>query len=75
MDKNLDYYLSLPFTREIIPDPSGCWFVRIKELPGCMSQGETAQEALRMIEDALQLWLKLSLEDGDAIPEPKQEEE
>lgn len=75
MEKNLDYYLKLPYTRELMPDETGAWFVRVKELPGCMSQAETPQEALRMIEDALRLWLKVSLEDGDAIPEPRLEEE
>jgi len=75
MDKTLEYYLSLPYTREIIPDPSGIWFVRIKELPGCMSQGNTPEEAMRMIEDAMHGWIEVSLEDGDQIPEPRLEEE
>ena len=75
MEKDLTYYLGLPYTRELIPDPSGGWFIRIKELPGCMSQGETNAEALEMIEDAMRLWLKISLEDGDPIPEPRAEQE
>jgi antitoxin HicB len=75
MDKKLEYYLGLPYTRELIPDPTGVWFVRIKELPGCVSQGNTQEEALRMIEDAMRGWIKVSLEDGDPIPEPRPEEE
>ena len=53
MEKDVNYYLSLPYTREIIPDPDVGWGVQIKELPGCMSQGKTVEEALRMIEDAM----------------------
>ena len=75
MVKTLEYYLGLPYTRELIPDTEGGWFIRIKELPGCMSQGDTPEEALRMIEDAMRGWLAVSLEDGDPIPEPRPEEE
>jgi antitoxin HicB len=75
MAKTLEYYLGLPYARELIPDTEGGWFIRIKELPGCMSQGDTPEEALRMIEDAMRGWLAVSLEDGDPIPEPRPEEE
>lgn len=75
MEKNLEYYLSLPYTRELIPEPSGIWFVRVKELPNCMSQGNSPEEALRNIGDAMHGWIKGELEDGSPIPEPKEEEE
>lgn len=69
MDKTLDYYLSLPYTIEIIPD-EGAWFVQIKELPGCMTEVDEWDEILPAIEDAKRLWLEVSLEHGDPIPEP-----
>lgn len=75
MNKDIHYYLSLPYTRELIPDPEGGWFVRIKELPGCMSQGDTPEEAIRMIEDAMRGWLEAELRKGSPIPEPRVEEE
>ena len=75
MKKNIEYYLRLPYTRELIPDPEGGWFVRIKELPGCISQGETTEEAIEMIEDAMRGWLEVTLEDGESIPEPRVEED
>ena len=75
MEKNLEYYFNLPYTRELIREASGIWFVRIKELPNCMSQGNTPEEALRNIEDAMYGWLEGELEDGEPIPEPKEEEE
>jgi antitoxin HicB len=75
MEKNLEYYLGLPYTRELIPEPSGIWFVRIKELPNCMSQGNSPEEALRNIDDAMHGWIKGELEDGEIIPEPREEEE
>lgn len=68
--KNLRYYLDLPYTRELIPEPEGGWFIRIKELPGCMSQGDHAEEAIVMIEDAMLTWLLSAMLTGDVIPEP-----
>jgi len=72
--KTIEQYLRLPYTRELIPEPEGGWFVRIKELPGCMSQGDSPEQALAMIGDAMRGWLEASLENGDPIPEPRQEE-
>ena len=71
MEKGVSYYLSLPYTIELAPDPDGGWFVSIKELPGCMSQGDTQEEALTMIRDAQEGWLAVALEDGLSIPEPR----
>ena len=71
MEKTVDYYLGLPYTIEMIPEPEGGWFVTVKELPGCMSEGDTPEEAIEMIRDAMRGWLEVSLEDGDSIPEPR----
>ncbi len=75
MDKNLEYYLGLPYTRELIPEASGIWFARIKELPNCMSQGNSPEEALLNLNDAMLGWIKCELEDGESIPEPREDEE
>ena len=71
MEKSLEYYLSLPYTIELIREPEGGWFVRVRELPGCMSAGDTPDEAIEMIQDAMRLWIQTALEDGDPIPEPR----
>lgn len=71
MEKTLEYYKSLPYTIELTSDPDGGWFIAIRELPGCMSQGDTPEEALTMIQDALEGWLAVALEDGMPIPEPR----
>ena len=71
MNKTVEHYLSLPYTIELIPEPQGGWFVSVRELPGCMSQGDTPEEAIEMIQDAMRGWIEVSLEDGDTIPEPR----
>jgi len=75
MDKDLAYYLGLPYTIELIPEPQGGWYAGIKELPGCMTEADTPEEALDEIRQLQAEWLQISLEDGQAIPEPRPEEE
>ena len=71
MTKDLNYYLSLPYPIELIPDEDGFWFARIPLLEGCMTNGDSREEALRMIDDAKQLWLETALQVGKTIPEPE----
>jgi len=71
MNKQVEYYLGLPYTIELVPEPEGGWFVAVRELPGCMSEGDTPEEAIEMIRDAMRGWIEVSLEDGDPIPEPR----
>jgi len=75
MEKTLKYYLNLPYTIEMTQDVDEGWFARVKELPGCMSQGDTPEEALEMIRDAMEGWLEVALEDGMRIPEPRRLED
>lgn len=73
-NRNLDYYLSLPYTTELYPSEHGGYVARVVELPGCITQGETPSEAAEMAEDAKRAWLETALEEGIRIPEPVPEE-
>jgi antitoxin HicB len=70
MNKTLDYYLSLPYPIELIPDRNGVWFAAIPLLKGCITQGDSREEALLMLDEAKELWLETALEEGIPIPEP-----
>lgn len=70
-EKDLEYYMSLPYRVEIYPEPDGTGYTAvIPELPGCMTCADTLDELWDMIEEAKRGWLEVSLEDGDYIPEP-----
>ena len=69
-EKTLDYYLSLPYPIELIPDEDGFWFAQIPLLRGCMTQGSSRLEVLDMLDKAKLLWLQSALDRGIAIPEP-----
>jgi predicted RNase H-like HicB family nuclease len=47
------------------------FIVEVPELPGCMADGETYQEAVQNVEIIIQEWLETAQELGRPIPEPK----
>jgi len=75
MEKNIDYYMSLPYQEVIVAAKEGGYVGYISELRGCITQAETKEEILTMLEEAKQDWLLAALEDGVAIPEPANQEE
>ena len=71
--KNLNYYLSLPYKLEIIPDSEeGGFAARFPELPGCITCGETLDDVVKNAEDAKKEWLLTAIEENREIPEPFQ---
>ncbi len=50
------------------PAEEGGYTVYVPSLPGCMSEGDTYQEALDNIREAIQGWLEVAREFGDEIP-------
>jgi antitoxin HicB len=71
--KTLEYYLSLPYSILLTPDKDGYWFAEIPLLDGCVTNGNSREDALAMIDDAKRGWLKTALELGLPIPEPERE--
>jgi len=43
----------------------------VPELPGCMAHGDTPEEALKNVKEAIQLWMDTAKEFDDPIPTPK----
>lgn len=68
--KSLEYYLNLPYAVTVYPEPEGGYVAVIKDLPGCMTQGETADEIMENIEEARQLWIETAYDFDDLIPLP-----
>jgi predicted RNase H-like HicB family nuclease len=63
-------YLSLHYPITFYPETEGGYTVIIQDLPGCLSTGETLQEAMDNILDAKQQWFETALKYGDPIPLP-----
>jgi antitoxin HicB len=71
MKKPTEYYLGLPYSVEMRRSADEGWFVHVREWPGCMSQADTAEEALANIQEVIPLWLEGALESDYDIPEPR----
>jgi predicted RNase H-like HicB family nuclease len=52
----------------IYPGEDGYWVAECSSLPGCVSQGETREEAIRNIREAIQLYVETLVEDGLPVP-------
>lgn len=53
-------------------EPEGGYSAHVPSLPGCASQGETVEEALANIREAIELYLESLKKDG--LPLPKESE-
>ena len=41
----------------------------VPALPGCISAGETVDDALENIRDAMDLWIKMARDKGEGVPQ------
>lgn len=76
MKKDLNYYMGLPYSRVIEEknDESGHYYYGyIKELPGCQSTSDTREEIFSSLDEAMEGWLEVKLENNLPIPEPDNE--
>lgn len=56
--------MSLKFAVTLDRDEDGVWVVECPAIPGCVSQGETREEAYANIKDAIRLCLEVRAERG-----------
>jgi len=49
---------------------NGGFSVTVPALPGCVSQGETREEALAMVCEAIEVYIESLVANGDPIPGP-----
>jgi predicted RNase H-like HicB family nuclease len=62
---NKNYRVALQY------DPDGYWIAEHPELPGCIADGETAQEALSSLDTSRELWIESRMATGLEVPEPQ----
>lgn len=49
----------------------GHWVAECLSLPGCVSQGQTREEAVSQLREAIQLYIAVLVEDNLPIPEER----
>lgn len=71
--KTVKDYINLPYNYIVQPinDESGSYYyARVLEFDGCQSTGNTFQEALNNLKEAMEGWIETKLEAGFDIPLP-----
>ena len=63
----------LKYTVVFEPSDEGGFVASVPALPGCMSQGETFEEAVKMIKDAISGYLAVLKDKGEEIPHESEE--
>jgi len=57
------------YTIILEPDPEeGGYTVTVPALPGCVTQGETIEEAIVMAKDAIRLFIETLMAEGQPVP-------
>ena len=52
------------------PEDGGGFLATVPDLPGCASDGETAEEALANVRDAVAAWIEEARALGRPVPQP-----
>ncbi len=69
--KTLNDYMKMPYRMEIVEDTDeGGFVVSYPDLPGCVTCGETVENAVANALDAKKAWIEAALEEGISIYEP-----
>lgn len=74
-DNQIKEYLKLPYSytvgRDTEHDGKEYFFVRVNELPGCASDGDTPEEALKNIKNAMYDWIETAIINNEKVPTPE----
>lgn len=52
------------------PEDGGGYIALVPDLPGCMSDGDTREDAARAVADAITAWIEEAVALGRSIPAP-----
>jgi len=65
----------LNYHKRLYQDDEGDWIVEIDDLPGCVADGKTPDEAIANGREAMRSWMESRISAGLDIPEPSVAEE
>ena len=60
------------FVRVLDAGDGGGYFSHVPDLAGCMSDGDTPEEAIANARDAIGCWIEAAEEMGHPVPSPSQ---
>ncbi len=60
---------SLTYKILLTKEPEGAYTATVPALPGCITYGENIDQAISMAKEAIELYIELLREKGEAIPD------
>ncbi len=60
--------------RPLSEEEGGGWLAEVPDLPGCISDGDTAEEAAADVRGAVESWIEAAEELGRPVPAPRADE-
>lgn len=60
--------MSHQFNICLIPEEDGRWTAEVPTLPGCVTWGNTKEEAIERIKEAIELYIEVMNEEGKPVP-------
>jgi antitoxin HicB len=69
--RSVEEYLDLNYRFSLRKDEDGGFVAEVEELPGCVADGETPNEAVENLREAMKSWIASRQEAGLDIPEPR----
>jgi len=75
MESNVEEYMKLSYSTIIVPDVTtdgeACYLAKNPELEGCMSHGDTPEEAMHNLFEARRLYISTLIAEGLDVPPPQ----
>ena len=59
-----------PYARILTRDEDGRYAAEVLEFPGCFSSGDTPDEAMAHLDEAIEVWIGATLDEGAVVPPP-----
>jgi predicted RNase H-like HicB family nuclease len=70
VERRVQALLRRPYQMVIRGDPDEGYLAEAPELPNCFTAGETPEEALALLRDAMAGWFTVAVEHGLPVPDP-----
>src|SRR3954468_5660335 len=76
----VDDYLALPYAVTLVEERPAdgeppVWSAEVPDLPGCTSQGDSPEDAIDSVREAMGAWITNAVKTGRPVPTPRPEED
>lgn len=61
------------FNIRLIPEDDGRWTAEVPALPGCVTWGDTREQAIERIKEAIELYLEVLIQEGKQVPDDRED--